>query len=88
MAKTVNIHEAKTHLSALLKEVLEGEQIIIAKNNTPIAELKKYEEKPKKRVAGTLRDEIKIYGDFSDADAEIEQMFNESKLFPDENNTD
>jgi len=35
-----------------------------------------------------LRDKIKIHGDFSDADTEIEKLFNESKLFPDENNTD
>lgn len=84
MAKTVNIHEAKTHLSALLKDVLEGKKVIIAKNNTPIAELKKIESKPKQRKFGTLRGKIKIHGDFSDSDKEIEKLFNESKLFPDE----
>jgi prevent-host-death family protein len=37
--KTVNIHEAKTTLSALLAEVEHGEEITIARNGTPIARL-------------------------------------------------
>jgi len=38
----VNIHEAKTHLSKLLKRVLAGEQIVIAKGGRPIARLVPY----------------------------------------------
>ena len=37
--RTVNIHEAKTHLSRLLREVMEGEEIIIARSGKPIARL-------------------------------------------------
>jgi prevent-host-death family protein len=37
--KTVNIHEAKTHLSALVAEVAAGEEIIIAKSGKPMARL-------------------------------------------------
>jgi prevent-host-death family protein len=37
--KTVNIHEAKTHLSRLLARVAAGEEITIAKAGTPIARL-------------------------------------------------
>ena len=36
---TVNIHEAKTHLSRLIKEALEGEPFIIAKAGKPYAKL-------------------------------------------------
>lgn len=36
---TVNIHEAKTHLSRLLERASKGERIIIAKAGTPLAEL-------------------------------------------------
>lgn len=36
---TVNIHEAKTHLSSLLERVGAGERIVIAKAGTPVAEL-------------------------------------------------
>ena len=36
---TVNIHEAKTELSRLLKRVAEGEEVIIAKAGKPVAKL-------------------------------------------------
>ena len=37
--KTVNIHQAKTTLSALLAEIERGEEVVIARNGTPIAKL-------------------------------------------------
>ena len=37
--KTVNIHEAKTHLSKLLERVEAGDEIIIARAGQPIARL-------------------------------------------------
>jgi prevent-host-death family protein len=39
MSTTVNIHEAKTHLSRLLVEVAGGKEVIIAKNGIPLAKL-------------------------------------------------
>lgn len=36
---TVNIHEAKTHLSRLLRRVAAGEEIVIARAGDPIARL-------------------------------------------------
>jgi prevent-host-death family protein len=36
---TVNVHEAKTHLSRLLARVAKGEEIVIARAGTPIARL-------------------------------------------------
>lgn len=39
MAKPVNVHYAKTHLSALLKRVREGQVITIAHDGTPVARL-------------------------------------------------
>ena len=38
-AKTVNVHEAKTHLSRLLYRVAKGEEIVIAKAGKPVARL-------------------------------------------------
>ena len=52
--KTVNIHEAKTTLSALLAEVEEGEQVVIARNGKPIAQLTRIEPTPR-RQRGLLR---------------------------------
>ncbi|MGH7265048.1 MAG: type II toxin-antitoxin system Phd/YefM family antitoxin [Candidatus Rokuibacteriota bacterium] len=37
--RTVNVHEAKTHLSRLLARVARGEEIVIAKAGKPIARL-------------------------------------------------
>ena len=36
---TVNVHEAKTHLSRLLAQVEAGEEVIIARNGTPVARM-------------------------------------------------
>jgi prevent-host-death family protein len=35
----VTIHEAKTHLSRLIKEALEGEEVVIAKGQNPLVVL-------------------------------------------------
>ncbi len=37
--KTVNIHQAKTTLSALLALVEQGEEVVIARNGAPVARL-------------------------------------------------
>ena len=39
MSETVNIHEAKTHLSRLIARVQRGASITIAKAGTPVARL-------------------------------------------------
>ena len=49
MTNTVNIHEAKTHLSRLLERVRRGETVIIAKAGAPIAQLIPYEA-PERRI--------------------------------------
>ncbi len=36
---TVNVHEAKTHLSRLLAQVEAGEEVTIARNGAPVARL-------------------------------------------------
>ncbi len=39
MTRTVNVHEAKTHLSRLLEEVRQGGEVVIAKGGKPCARL-------------------------------------------------
>lgn len=46
MPTTVNVHEAKTHLSRLLARVEAGEQIIIARGGRPVATLERFHERP------------------------------------------
>jgi prevent-host-death family protein len=44
--KTVNVHEAKTTLSALLAQVEQGEEVVIARNGEPVAKLTRYQSAP------------------------------------------
>lgn len=48
----VNIHEAKTHFSKLVDRVEAGEEIVIARNGTPVAKLVPYVEKGKRKLGG------------------------------------
>jgi antitoxin (DNA-binding transcriptional repressor) of toxin-antitoxin stability system len=37
--RLVNVHQAKTHLSQLLQEVEQGQEVVIARSGVPIARL-------------------------------------------------
>lgn len=50
MAKVVNVHEAKTHLSRLLEEVRAGEEVILAKGGKPYARLVPVDPVPPRRL--------------------------------------
>jgi prevent-host-death family protein len=60
----VNVHEAKTHLSRLLRRVAAGEEIVIARAGKPIARLVPANGSPAKRELGTERGRIVIAEDF------------------------
>lgn len=64
MQYKINVHEAKTNLSKLLKRVLVGEEIIIAKAGKPIAKLVPYRTTLQKRIPGSARGKIKLSEDF------------------------
>lgn len=63
MAEETNIHEAKTHLSRLLKRVQAGEEVVIAKAGKPVAKLVPIQSQ-RQREPGRLRGEIEIADDF------------------------
>jgi prevent-host-death family protein len=62
---TVNIHEAKTHLSRLLQRVSMGEEIVIAKAGKPIAMLSPYGADGRDRVPGQDRGTFPVPDDFA-----------------------
>jgi prevent-host-death family protein len=62
--RQINVHEAKTHLSQLLEDVAQGEQIIIAKAGKPIARLSPLETNTPARKRGLLKGKIRIGSDF------------------------
>jgi prevent-host-death family protein len=57
-------HEAKTNLSRLLDEVQEGEEVIIAKGNRPVARLIPFTAKKPVRKPGYLQGKIRVAADF------------------------
>ncbi len=70
MARIVNIHEAKTHLSRLLERVHAGEEIILAKAGKPVARLVPLAVAPAKRRPGRLQGRLdeRFFEPLDDAD--------------------
>ncbi len=60
----MNIHEAKTHLSRLLRQVAAGEEVVIARAGKPVARLVPVPEPQQPRVLGRHRGEIWMADDF------------------------
>ena len=76
--RSVNIHEAKTHLSRLVEQAAAGEPFIIAKSGKPIAKVTAIDApaRAEQHRIGFLQGEINAPEDFDDIGrAEIEQMF-------------
>ena len=76
--ETVNIHQAKTHLSRLIDRAAKGESFIIAKAGKPLVKVTAIEEAPvdTSRRLGFMRGQIKIPDDFDTmGQEEIEAMF-------------
>jgi len=72
----VNVHEAKTQLSKLLAKVEQGEEVVIARDRTPIAKLVPFQPPAKKRLrVGDWKGRMWISPDFDAplSDAELEE---------------
>jgi len=76
---TLNLYEAKTQLSSLVEQAAAGEEIIIAKNGTPMAKLVPYRDRPL-RKPGRLKGKIWISKDFDAPMPDFEEAFYNSKI--------
>jgi prevent-host-death family protein len=75
---TMNIHEAKTHLSRLIEQVAQGESFIIAKAGKPIAKIVPLDAPSleNQRRVGFLAGQIAVPDDFDKmGQTEIEHLF-------------
>jgi prevent-host-death family protein len=63
--KMVNIYEAKTRLSQLVKEAASGKDILIARAGRPVARLTRLRETGRKRRLGILNGKFRIPEDFN-----------------------
>jgi len=59
----INVHEAKTQFSKLLKRVEAGEEVVIARGGRPVARLVPFE-RPSQRAFGTDRGRFRVPEDF------------------------
>ncbi len=62
--KTVTIHEAKTHLSRLVREAVEGEDIVIARGREPLVRLVPLTSARPARIFGSAKGLIEMSADF------------------------
>ena len=73
---TVNIHEAKTHLSRLIEQAARGETVIIAKAGKPLVKLVPVDAPAKRSRIGFMEGEFTVPDDFNTmGQEEIERMF-------------
>jgi prevent-host-death family protein len=56
--KQFNIHEAKARLSELVQKAMLGEEVIIARDNKPVAKLVPFRQIKRRRKLGSAKDKI------------------------------
>ena len=72
----INIHAAKTHLSALVEKAAAGEPFVIAKSGRPLVTVHPFAEKAPGSRVGFLRGFISVPSDFDRIGGdEIANMF-------------
>ena len=64
MSVSVNVHEAKTHLSRLLDQALAGEEVVIMRSGRPLVKLTPVASAPRPRVVGSGKGDFVVPGDF------------------------
>jgi len=64
MPKTVNLYEAKTHLSELVERAARGEEVVIAKAGEPRARLVPLAPRVKPRKPGHWKGRVMMAPDF------------------------
>lgn len=60
----INIHEAKTHLSRLIEDVANGNEVLIAKGGRAMARLVPLGRDDSPRKVGLLKGKLRIADDF------------------------
>lgn len=74
--RTINIHEAKTHLSKLIDQAVAGESFVIAKSGNPLVTVTRITQRAEPRRVSFLAGAIKVPADFDQMGRRhIEQLF-------------
>jgi prevent-host-death family protein len=76
MTVSVNVYEAKTHLSRLLDRAAAGEEIVIARAGRPIARLVALSDaSSRRRIPGGWRGRVSIADEFDELPADMAAAF-------------
>lgn len=75
MQGTINIHEAKTHLSALVARAEAGEEIVIARANKPVVKLVPVAPATVQRHLGEAKGMAKLGPDFDELPDDLMEHF-------------
>lgn len=79
----VNVHEAKTHFSKLLRRVQSGQVVIIAKASKPIARIVPlHEAAPSGRSFGAFKGSVECTPDAFDISDDVADLFEKGDVFP------
>jgi len=70
--RKVNIHEAKTHLSRLIQEVVDGGEVVIARDNVPLVQLVLLDSAKSARILGTAKGKVTLAADFDEPLADFD----------------
>ena len=79
---TVSVHEAKTHLSRLLRQVEAGEEVVICRGGVPVAKLSAAERPRRKLDWGIDKGKVLIADDFDDPLPDFDEWEEEDILNP------
>ncbi|MEA2114795.1 MAG: type II toxin-antitoxin system prevent-host-death family antitoxin [Thermodesulfobacteriota bacterium] len=71
----VNMHEAKSQLSALGKKAWAGERIVIARAGEPYLDLLPHKIEQNPRKPGRFKGKIRMSSDFTETPSEIIESF-------------
>ncbi len=82
VAIQVNIGEAKTQLSRLIERAIAGEEVIIARANTPIVHIVPIRPDRPKRRLGWLAGQLVVGEDFDDPLPELERLAHDTTIDP------
>jgi len=74
----VNMHQAKSNLSALIEEVLAGDEVIIARAGKPVARLVPYGERREPRRPGRWKGKLWVADDFDATPEAVIAAFEEN----------
>jgi prevent-host-death family protein len=71
----INMHQAKTHLSRLVRQACDGQEVIVGRAGEPLVRLVAFKAGAPKRKSGLLKGKIRIADDFEETPTDMINVF-------------